>query len=88
MSSQIELLYEIDEHDKDKSLSIIEMEKKVFCLREELQKREDILQEYEVLYNGFFISQVKYQITYFLVFVTIFYVIMTILGKAFLIQIA
>jgi len=47
MSSQIELLYEIDEHDKDKSLSIIEMEKKVFCLREELQKREDILQEYE-----------------------------------------
>ena len=88
MSSQIELLYEIDEHDKDKSLSIIEMEKKVFCLREELQKREDILQEYEVLYNGFFISQVKYQITYFLVFVKIFYVIMTILGKAFLIQIA
>ena len=59
MSSQIELLYEIDEHDKDKSLSIIEMEKKVFCLREELQKREDILQESEVLYNVFFISQVK-----------------------------
>ena len=59
MSSQIELLYEIDEHDKDKSLSIIEMEKKVFCLREELQNREDILQESEVLYNVFFISQVK-----------------------------